>query len=529
MAACMVASSVSGSIIAGYAPGWKDLSVVDISKYTHINLAYAEPQPNGTFAFSASYNVQDFTSKIHSAGSRALIALGGYSGSIYVSDALKNADSRGQLTRSIVDFIKDNNLDGVDMDWIANECNHVDQHNDAANLLVFVRELRDSLNSAFPSTSKKLISLGVGLKPFAGPDGPLSDVSEYAKWVDYINILAYDINGPEDKTTGPNSPLNYEFDRGNQQSLISAIDSWTQAKFPVNQITAGLAFYGRSSKSTVDMSTQPWNVYQPQESIVPRGDDDDGLWASQCNKNAPSFSGIWAYKNLRKQGVLKAAEEALAPWQRNWDSVSLTPWVFNPHSKTFISYDDPSSISAKANFVQGRGLAGVAVYDVCMDYGNELLSAITNILQPDPPLVPPQSQSQNSTEIISSSLPSPSPSPSTSEQSNANTSSATTSFIPTPSSSIENVETTSFSTWTSSVSDIPTSITATTSITASNSQGLPETGSSCGWAPAYRCMDSDGKSPYFMTCAAGIWVQQQCASGTACVQNGDYILCDWPR
>ncbi|KAJ2871172.1 hypothetical protein FB639_004507, partial [Coemansia asiatica] len=388
-------------------------------------------------------------------------------------------------------------MDGVDIDWIANECNHVDPRNDAANLLAFVHELRDSLDSAFSSIPKKIIALGVGLKPFAGPDGPLSDVSEYAKWVDYINILAYDINGPESSTTGPNSPLNYEFDRGNQQSLISAIDSWTQAKFPANKITAGIAFYGRSSRATVDMSTQPWNVYQPQESTVPKGDDDDGLWASQCNKGKPNFSGIWAYKNLRKQGVLKAAEEAAVPWQRNWDSVSLTPWVFNLETKTFISYDDPSSISAKAGFVQERGLAGIAVYDVSMDYQSELLNAITNILKPDAPLN--ATQSQNASESASTSFSSSSSIPPT-----------TSLPLPTISDKVETNFTSASSTFMSTESSIPNVPTSTT-ITTDINHDLPKAGSSCGWASTYRCMDVDGKSPYFMTCAAGIWVQQQCA------------------
>ncbi|KAJ2367098.1 hypothetical protein IW150_005762, partial [Coemansia sp. RSA 2607] len=390
------ATYVSGSIIAGYAPGWKDVGSIDVSKYTHINLAYAEPQANGTFTFEASYNVAEFSDKIHKAGSRVLLAVGGYSGSIYISDALKGAESRSQLVKSLVDFIKQYQLDGVDIDWISNECNHVDLPNDATNLLEFVRELRQSLDSSFSTDPKKLIALGVGMRPFAGPNGPVTDVSEYAKSVDYINILAYDINGPEDKTTGPNAPLNYEYNRGVQQSLISAVDSWTAAKFPANKITAGLAFYGRSSKTTADMSAQPWNVYQPLESTVPRGDNDDGLWADRCTNKPASYSGIWSYKNLRTQGLLKSTDTALNPWQRYWDSVSLTPWLFNPESKIYISYDDPSSLTAKANYALSKNLGGVTIYDATMDINNELLVAITDILKPDAPLL--ISASLNGTE-----------------------------------------------------------------------------------------------------------------------------------
>ncbi|KAJ1896386.1 hypothetical protein LPJ66_004025 [Kickxella alabastrina] len=379
------AALVSGSIISGYAPGWKDLNSVDVSKFTHINLAYAEPQANGSFTFEASYNIGEFSDKVHKAGSRAILAVGGYLGSIHVSDVLKNSDKRNRMISTIVGYIRDSRLDGVDIDWVGSECNKADLQNDASNLLILVRELRQALNYSFGPDSKKIIALGVGMSPFAGPNGPLSDVSEYAKWVDYINILSYDVNGPHSSTTGPNSPLNYEYGRGAQYSLISAIDSWTAAKFPVNQIIAGISFYGRSSKSTVDMLTQPWNVYQPQESEIPRGDEDDGLWVDRCTNKPASYSGIWSYKNLRKQGVLQSLELATTPWQRNWDSLSLTPWVFNPSSKVFISYDDPTSIAAKVNYALGKGLGGVTIYDITMDYNNELISAITNIIQPEPP------------------------------------------------------------------------------------------------------------------------------------------------
>ncbi|KAJ2438385.1 hypothetical protein GGF42_008313, partial [Coemansia sp. RSA 2424] len=268
------------------------------------------------------------------------------------------------------------NLDGVDIDWVPSECNKVDVQNDASNLLVFVRELRQALDSAAMSSgAKRLIALGVGMAPFIGPSGqPLSDVSGYANWVDYINILAYDVNGQQSSTTGPNAPLNYEYGRGVQQSLVTAIDNWTLAKFPVNQITAGIAFYGRSTTTKADMSAQPWNVYQAQEGAVPRGDNDDGLWADRCTGRPASYSGVWSYGNLRKQNVLQAPEAAQSPWQRYWDSVSLTPWLFNPDSKTFISYDDQSSISAKVSHVIGKGLRGVTIYDITMDYNNELMN-----------------------------------------------------------------------------------------------------------------------------------------------------------
>ncbi|KAJ1999570.1 hypothetical protein H4R26_005006 [Coemansia thaxteri] len=500
------AAFVAGGIIAGYAPAWKDVSRVDWSKYTHINLAYAEPQANGTFTFESSYNIDEVADRIHRAGARVLLSLGGYSGSAHISEILKAGDSRGRLTSNIVEFLKAHNLDGVDVDWIPSECNKVDVQNDASNLLVFVRELRQALDSAAMSSgAKRLIALGVGMSPFTGANGqPLGDVSEYANWVDYINILAYDINGQQSTTTGPNAPLNYELGRGVQQSLVTAVDNWIRAKFPASKITAGIAFYGRSATSTVDMSAQPWNVYQAQVAAVPRGDDDDGLWADRCTGKPPSYSGVWSYGNLRKQNVLQSKESAASPWQRNWDSVSLTPWLFNSNSKMFISYDDTVSLSAKISHVVGKGLHGVSVYDITMDYDNELINVIRDSVKPDSPAsssVPAQSTLKSQSASSTPLPPLPTTSESTSWQASSN-------LLPPPSPPAPS-------------SSLPSH--------DGDSAAMPRAGSSCGWQALYKCVEVDGRSSQFMQCAAGIWVKQQCGAGTACVQNGEYVYCDYSR
>ncbi|KAJ1805274.1 hypothetical protein LPJ77_004317 [Coemansia sp. RSA 2523] len=482
-----------GSIVAGYAPSWKNMTDVDLSQYTHINLAYAEPLANGSFVMEASYNMSEFANKIQKSGGQPLLALGGWSGSIYFSDILKSTEYRKRLITGIVNSLRDNKLAGVDIDWVANECNKLDVHNDAANLLIFLKELRSELESAF-SDAKKLVALGVGMTPFLGPEGPLKDVSEYAKLVDYINVLAYDVNGPYGDSTGPNAPLKFQEGKGAQASLASAIDGWTEAKFPASQITAGLAFYGRAATAKSDMTAQSWNMYQSREAEIPRGDNDDGLWTDRCNSKPPHFSGVWSYSSLHKQGVLEGAEVSKAPWQRYWDNSTTTPWLYNPNSKQFISYDDPPSITAKANYVSERGLAGVSVFDITMDHNGELIAAVRKVISTGS--TPPTSSHEQDTQTSSESS-------STFSSSSANSGSAsstTTSAESTPSPDNHNKENTS-----------------------------PRSGGNCGNKSQYRCMKEDGKDSEFAVCSAGVWILQHCGTGTTCVQSGDYIYCDWPR
>ncbi|KAJ2721830.1 hypothetical protein GGI07_003713 [Coemansia sp. Benny D115] len=267
----------------------------------------------------------------------------------------------------------------VDIDWEypgrkGNECNVVDAANDTPNFLIFLKDLRAAFDTAF-GAGKKLITLAVRVEPFDVDGAPSKDVSEFAKYVDFANMMQYDINGGWNKETGPNAPMNFENGKGLQASFVSAIDAWTGAGWPANQLTAGIGFYGRSTIASVDMTKDPTNQYQPQQSVVPLGDSEDASWYDACAGSAAN-SGIWKWRNLRGGSVLSDPKTAVAPWVRQWDPVSQTPWLFNPSTKQFISYDDQESIKLKVDYAASKGLLGSMIWGVEMDYKEELLSVV---------------------------------------------------------------------------------------------------------------------------------------------------------
>ncbi|KAJ1886944.1 hypothetical protein LPJ66_009377, partial [Kickxella alabastrina] len=55
-----------------------------------------------------------------------------------------------------------------------------------------------------------------------------------------------------------------------------------------------------------------------------------------------------------------------------------TPWLFNPTTKQFISYDDPQSIKIKVDYAAAKGLGGTMVWSMNMDYNDELLSVVNS-------------------------------------------------------------------------------------------------------------------------------------------------------
>ncbi|KAJ1650596.1 hypothetical protein GGF38_005786, partial [Coemansia sp. RSA 25] len=326
MAASLAPTVFGGPVIMGYYPSWKraQSANVDWSKYTHVNMAFGIPTSSGTFSFDGDWFLPALVTSMHSAGTKVLMSVGGWTGSNYFSTIMKNPSARSTMISSMVDYVKSNNLDGIDIDWeypgrLGDNCNVFDVANDTPNYLAFLQDLRAALDTAF-GARLKLITLAVRVQPFEVNSVPSADVSAFAKVVDYANLMQYDINGGWNNVTGPNAPLNFQQGEGLQVSFASAISDWVGAGFPANQLTAGIGFYGRSTIALQDMTKDPTNQYQPQSQLVPLGDSEDAPWFDAC-AGSTANSGVWQWKHLRDQGVLTSPATAAAPWVRQWDSV----------------------------------------------------------------------------------------------------------------------------------------------------------------------------------------------------------------
>ncbi|KAJ2766886.1 hypothetical protein IWQ56_003541 [Coemansia nantahalensis] len=486
-------------VVIGYYPSWKRAKMggVDFSKYTHINIAFSIPRSDGTFTFEDDWAMGIISSQIRAGGAKILMSVGGWTGSNYFSDILKNGAAREQLLKSITDYVRDNKLDGIDIDWeypgrLGNTCNAYDPQNDATNFLAFLRDLRGRFNAEFGTHSKKLITLAVRAEPFDQAGRPMNGVAEFARYVDYANIMIYDINGPWNPETGPNAPFKYEGGKGTPLSFVSAIDAWTSAGWPANQLVAGLGFYGRSTVAQQNMMRDSSNQYQPQSHDVPLGDQEDAPWYDACARTT-STSGTWQWKNLRSQGVLTDPHTAAAPWIRNWDKVSQTPWLFNPDTKMFISYDDPDSIRIKSNYAASRGLAGLMIWSANMDHNGELLAAARSFNGNG------AGDAGNSTTISSTS-----PS-STHTQTPPASASASTPALPGHTTSTPAAET-----------------------PAPGASGGLALGSTCSNNGRYQCVDPNGRNAAYLVCVSGRLAAASCALGTVCLSFQETIVCEWP-
>jgi chitinase len=390
--------------VVGYYVPWGKVEPeqVEWKKLTHVNygfgVLYKKNDPTSIFVdrYYDGTRIRKVQKLAKANGVKSLISLGGWTGGQTFSTIAKDPALRKKFINNALLFVRKNtkpdwdenpdgyDLDGIDIDWEypareAAKCNVVDP-NDTANYLVLLKELREAMDKEFPN-ERKLLTAAVRVQPFDGPNKkPLANVSEFAKYFDFINIMIYDIMGGWSATTGPNAPFDYETSKGGDPfGYRQAIDDWLKAGFPADKLVAGLAFYGRSTTATVDMNATPGNQYAAKSSVVPKGDPSDANDVNFFCNEGSVYSGVWKWKYIRSEILKSDYKTPAAPWTRRWDNVTRTPWLFNSQTKQFISYDDPESLKIKVDHAKAKNLKGLMYWDISHDVTGELLNVIQGI------------------------------------------------------------------------------------------------------------------------------------------------------
>ncbi|KAK9764190.1 hypothetical protein K7432_008507 [Basidiobolus ranarum] len=392
-------------VIVGYYVPWGRVQPSQLSydKVTHINYGFGvltKREDPANIYIDPTYDgnaIRQLTQLAKAKGVKVLISVGGWTGSQTFSLVVRDPSLRQKFINNALVFVRKNtkpvgqspdgwDFDGIDIDWeyparLGAKCN-VHDAADSANYLSLLKELRAALDKEFPN-EHKLLTAAVRVQPFDGPNGsPLNDVSSFVPYFDFVNVMAYDINGGWSATTGPNAPFDYDSKGGDPFSFRQASKTWLDAKWPAEKLVMGLPFYGRSVTTTVDMNVNPLNQYVSKQSTVPKGDPvDSNIPNSFCNEGSV-YGGLWAWKYLRSEILKNGLTNPIPGWNRYWDSTTQTPWLFSASSKMYISYDDPQSIKVKVDYTKQQGLRGVMYWDMTHDSNDELLNALQEIRKP---------------------------------------------------------------------------------------------------------------------------------------------------
>ena len=151
-------------------------------------------------------------------------------------------------------------------------------------------------------------------------------------YVDWINVMAYDFYNSLTRTTGHHAGLHRaESAPSTDRWGAASIEQHLAAGVPARKLVLGVAFYGRRF-----------------EGVTPSG---NGL-----NQPYQKYGGEHSYRELVASFIDRNG------YARHWDQRALAPWLWNPATRSFLSYDDPESIRLKSQFA--RKLGGVMFWEL---------------------------------------------------------------------------------------------------------------------------------------------------------------------
>lgn len=360
----------------GYYPDWVASSYppekIDFRRYDWIDFAFALPNENFELVWDDPKSSPDVLRRLvrsaHASGKKVKLSVGGATGSRYFSAAVSSAENRATFVKNINAVVLEFVVDGVDLDWeYPGQTSGGDESfspDDTANFLTFLQLLRATL----PVGSR--ITAATQTATFVDDHGePLKDVSEFAKVLDAITVMAYDTWGSSSTKPGANAPLNNGCHNSSQptENAVGAYQQWTAAGFPASQIALGVPSYGYISKS---IATSLEARSRTRSRHFARNDNPQDPGNVVVTNEDGTDGGQVQFRALVAQGALvkSTSEEAQyvggGGFERDWHHCSSTPWLRSNQSGQIITYDDPQSLTMKAQFAKDVGLLGVCMWDV---------------------------------------------------------------------------------------------------------------------------------------------------------------------
>jgi len=285
---------------------------------------------------------------------RLAISVGGWGGSKRFSDAALTDTARRKFSESAIDlFIRrwPGLFDGIDIDWefpVEGGLNgNVERSADKENFTLLLAELRRELDEQGKKDNRHYeLTIAASARPSEIANLELGRI---VALLDFINVMTYDYH-----TGGSiahfNAPL---FAAANDPTPELNVDAsmrdFESGGVPSEKLLVGIPFFVRAYGNVPNLNA--------------------GLF--QLSTGAPRdwrpADGDW--QRFARTRLLDHR------YERHWESSARVPWLYDPGSGTWITYDDPESVREKVGYVREHRLGGVVIWELGADDGR-LMQAI---------------------------------------------------------------------------------------------------------------------------------------------------------
>ncbi|WP_313897283.1 chitinase C-terminal domain-containing protein [Vibrio qingdaonensis] len=368
----------------------------------------------------------------HFAADGSRVADGGFYTMTTNADGSINQQGIETFATSAVEMMRTYQFDGLDIDYeyptsMAGAGNPDDvafSESRRAYLMnsyhVLMKVLREKLDAA--SAQDGIHYMLTIAAPSSGYLLRGMETMAVTKYLDYVNIMSYDLHGAWNDHVGHNAAL---YDTGKDSELaqwnvygtaayggIGYLNTdWAYHYFrgsmPAGRINIGVPYYTRGWQNVTGGTDGLWGrapLPNQAECAAGTGEGEknncgygalgiDNMWHDKDANGVEMGAGsnpMWHAKNLEK-GIMGSYATAygLDPvndpddalfgnYTRHYDSVAVAPWLWNADKKVFLSTEDVDSINAKANYVIDKEIGGIMFWELAGDYNCYIFDANGN-------------------------------------------------------------------------------------------------------------------------------------------------------
>lgn len=290
--------SENNNVVVAYVTSWTSITP-DPFVMTHINYAFGGVGSDYTsvYADNTSRMQKMVDLKKKNPSLKVLLSIGGWGRGNFTPMA-KDVTKRKAFAKACRTFCDKYKLDGIDIDWEfpgSNSSGETSPSNEKENYTLLMRDLREALGNDFLLT---MASQG---------DPGHYDFRSCAQYLDFVNIMAYDLAGPPNH----HSALYRGGTVGKGWLVCSeCVDRHISAGVPASKLVMGMPFYGNSG------SGSQISLQQIEDGIA------SGKWIDQ------------------------------------WDNTARVPYVTDQSGKFAYGYDNERSLRLKCEYIVKRKLRG---------------------------------------------------------------------------------------------------------------------------------------------------------------------------
>lgn len=386
--------------IVGYFPEWGIYDGhknylpenVPFNKITHLNYAFATIK-DGLIADFDSYAASEVTHgeawdspykgnlgqfeklKTDYPHISIMISIGGWSQSGNFHDVAATQEARDIFASSVVQYIREHKMDGVDIDWeypgSYREPDLVDNPNDQGTpkadaseketFKLLLQTLRTHLDTAGTQDGKYYQLTAAVSASFSNID--FSEPQYYAQYLDFINIMTYDLHGAWDAQTNHQSALYPKEELQDNLNIDDVVKKFIALGVNKNKLIIGTPFYSRGWKGVIANS--------PENGLV-------GLLADASG----GADGIWDGGRAAGQNPYYHLVELEnnPEYVKYYDTQAEAPYLYNAVKGEMYTYEDKQSLGAKVAYVNNNDLGGIIIWELSADVPSTDSRSLLNVI-----------------------------------------------------------------------------------------------------------------------------------------------------